>query len=125
MSAFGFGGAQVGWNGGASGSIYTDSVYGLNYSNSNYSGGFTGANAGAGPGGFVASSSGRLTGGASGLAPNGKVKVGGVSLGASLVGNVSLGATATNYSQPLQLGAFWAFNPLDWLMYGTRQAFRK
>ena len=40
VSAFGFGGVQVGWNGGASGSAYTGFVYGLNGSNSNYSGGF-------------------------------------------------------------------------------------
>jgi RHS repeat-associated protein len=62
VSAFGFGGVQVGWNGGASGSIYTGFVYGLNSSNSNYSGGFTGFNVGDGLGIFGASSSGGLTG---------------------------------------------------------------
>jgi len=42
VSAFAFGGFQVGWNGGVSGSAYTGFVWGLNGSNSNYSGGFTG-----------------------------------------------------------------------------------
>jgi hypothetical protein len=69
VSAFGFGGVQVGWNGGVSGSVYSGLVWGLNNSNSNYSGGFTGVNGGAGLGGFAASSSGGLTGGASGLIP--------------------------------------------------------
>jgi hypothetical protein len=122
VSAFGFGGLQVGWNGGASGSIYTGFVYGLNNSNSNYSGGFTGVNGGAGLGGFAASSSGGLTGGASGLAPNGQVKVGGVSVGAGLIGGFSGGVTATNYTKPLQLGKFWAFGPTDFVLYAARQA---
>jgi hypothetical protein len=121
VSAFGFGGVQVGWNGGASGSVYTGFVYGLNNSNSNYSGGFTGANGGAGIGGFAASSSGGLTGGAGGLAPNGAVKAGGISLGGGLLGGFSGGLTATNYTNPLQLGKFWAFNPLDALLYAARQ----
>ena len=42
VSAFGFGGVQADWNGGASGWVYTGFVYGLNNSNSNYSGGLTG-----------------------------------------------------------------------------------
>ena len=121
VSAFGFGGLQVGWNGGASGSIYTGFVYGLNNSNSNYSGGFTGANGGYGLGGFAASSSGGLTGGASGLAPNGQVKVGGASLGASLIPTPTGGVTATNYTKPLQLGKFWAFGPTDFVLYAARQ----
>ena len=56
VSAFAFGGFQVGWNGGVSGSVYTGFVWGLNGSNSNYSGGFTGVNGGAGLGGFAESS---------------------------------------------------------------------
>jgi len=36
VSAFTFGGAQAGWNGGASGSIYGGPVYGLNDANSNW-----------------------------------------------------------------------------------------
>jgi RHS repeat-associated protein len=48
VSAFGFGGAQVGWNGGLSAAVYSGFVWGLNSSNSNYSGGFTGVNGGAG-----------------------------------------------------------------------------
>src|SRR5579883_3053744 len=121
VSAFGFGGVQVGWNGGASGSVYIGFVYGLNNSNSNYSGGFTGANGGAGIGGFAASSSGGLTGGTAGLSPSGAVKAGGISLGGGLLGGFSGGLTATNYTNPLQLGKFWAFNPLDALLYAARQ----
>jgi hypothetical protein len=81
VSAFDFGGVQVGWNGGASGSAYTGFVYGLNSSNSNYSGGFTGVNGGAGFGGFAARSSGGLTGGAGGLLPTSGVTAAGVSFG--------------------------------------------
>jgi len=121
VSAFGFGGVQVGWNGGASGSIYTGFVYGLNSSNSNYSGGFTGFNVGDGLGIFGASSSGGLTGGTGGLAPNGAVKAGGISLGGGLLGGLAGGATATNYTNPLQLGKLWAFDPLDALLYAARQ----
>ena len=85
VSALGFGGVQVGWNGGASGSAYTGFVYGLNDSNSNYSGGFTGVNGSAGYEGFVARSSGGLTGGASGLLPTRGVTVVGGSFGVGLL----------------------------------------
>jgi RHS repeat-associated protein len=121
ISAFGFGGVQIGWNGGASGSLFSGFVYGLNNSNSNYSGGFTGVNGGAGLGGFATSSSGGLTGGIAGLAPNGAVKVGGISLGGGLLGGFSGGITATNYSNPFQLGRFWAFNLADAFFYAARQ----
>jgi RHS repeat-associated protein len=123
VSAFAFGGLQVGWNGGVSGSVYTGFVWGLNGSNSNYSGGFTGVNGGAGLGGFAESSSGGLTGGTSGLAPNGNVNAAGISLGGGLLGGFSGGVTATNYSNPAQLGKFWGFglNPVDWLLYAARQ----
>ena len=125
VSAFGFGGVQAGWNGGASGSVYTGFVYGLNNSNSNYSGGFTGVNGGAGLGGFAASSSGGLTGGASGLAANGAVNAGGMSFGGGLLGGFSGGVTATNYSNPSQLGKYWAFGPLDLLLSAARQVLCK
>ncbi len=123
VSAYAFGGVQVGWNGGISGSVYSGFVWGLNNSNSNYSGGFTGVNGGAGLGGFAASSSGGLTGGPSGLIPDPRgVTAGGVSLGAGLLGGFSGGVTATNYTNPAQLGKFWAFAPLDWAFYLARQA---
>jgi len=109
VSAFAFGGAQVGWIGGAQASIYSGFVYGLNNSNSNYSGGFTGGNGGAGVGGFAASSSGGLTGGAQGLIPNPRnVTAVGATAGASLLGGASGGLTATHYTKPFQLGR----NPL-------------
>jgi RHS repeat-associated protein len=122
VSAFGFGGLQVGWNGGLSGSVYSGFVWGLNNSNSNYSGGFTGVNGGAGLGGFAASSSAGLTGGPSGLIPNPRgVTASGASLGGGLLGGFSGGATATNYTNPVQLGKFWAFSPLDWALYLARK----
>jgi RHS repeat-associated protein len=109
-SAFAFGGLQGGWNGIVQGSAYTGFVYGLNDSNSNYSGGFTGVNGGAGLGGFLAASSGGLTGSARGVIPNSRgVKAGGVSVGASLFGP-SGGVTVTHYTKPLQLGKI----PLGW-----------
>lgn len=123
VSAFAFGCLQVGWNGGASGSVYTGFVWGLNGSNSNYSGGFTGVNGGAGLGVFAESSSGGLTAGPSGLVPNRNVNAAGISVGGGLLGGFSGGVTATNYSDPTQLGKFWGFglNPVDWLLYAARQ----
>jgi len=126
VSGFSFGGVQVGWNGGASGSVYSGYVYGLNGSNSNYSGGFTGFNGGAGPGVFGASSSGGLTGGVSGLGVNplapGAVTSGGLSFGGGLLSGFAGGVTATNYSNPIQMGKFWAFDVGDWSMYAAKQA---
>jgi hypothetical protein len=68
-------------------------------------------------------SSGGLTGGTSGLVPNGNVNAAGISLGGGLLGGFSGGVTATNYSNPVQLGEFWGFglNPVDWLLYAARQ----
>jgi hypothetical protein len=88
-------------------------------------------NGGAGLGGFAAASSGGLTGAAQGgglqgaasaLAPNGQVRAGGVSLGGGLLGGFSGGVTATNYTNPLQLGKFWAFGPTDFALYAAKQA---
>ena len=126
VSAFSFGGVQVGWNGGASGSAYTGFVYGLNASNSNYSGGFTGVNGGAGFGGFAARSSGGLTGGAGGLLPTNGVTAAGVSFGAGLLSGATGGVTATNYSDPFQFGSGFSalirsFSPIDSLMYLAQQ----
>lgn len=126
VSAFGFGGVQVGWNGGASGSAYTGFVYGLNGSNSNYSGGFTGVNGGAGFGGFAARSSGGLTGGAGGLLPTSGVTATGVSFGGGLLSGATGGVTATNYSNPFQFGAGLSalignLNPIDSLLSAAQQ----
>ena len=101
--------------------MYSGFIYGLNNSNSNYSGGFTGVNGGAGMGGFAASSSGGLTGGTSGLAANGAVNVAGVSFGGGLLSGFSGGVTATNYTNPVQLGKYWASSPLDGLFIALRQ----
>ncbi|NUO95714.1 MAG: RHS repeat-associated core domain-containing protein [Gemmatimonadaceae bacterium] len=120
-SAFALGGMQIGWNGGMSGSVYTGFVYGLNDANSNYSGGFTGFNVGAGPGIFAASSSGGLTGGTSNMAPNGEVTAYGISLGAGLLSGFSGGVTATNYSSAQPIGRFGAFTTLDMLLFAARQ----
>jgi len=44
VSAFAYGGAQGGWNGGASASVYSGYVYGLDNSNGNYARGSSGFN---------------------------------------------------------------------------------
>ena len=49
----------------------------------------------------------------------------GISLGGGLLGGFSGGVTATNYSNPAQLGNFWAFTPLDDLIYEARQVLCK
>jgi RHS repeat-associated protein len=109
ISGFAFGGAQVGWNGGAAGNAYSGFVWGLNDSNSNYSEGFTGVNGSKTFGINAQSSSGGLTGGARGLIPNPRA-VTSVSLtaGASLIPTPTGGLTATHYSKPLQMGRWWA-----------------
>lgn len=123
ISAFVFEGAQVGWNGGASGSAYTGFVWGLNSSNSNYSGGFTGVNGGAGLGGFAAGSSqGMDSVGLNGIIPNPRgVVAAGVSLGTGVIPGPTGGVTLTDYSNPAQLGKYWGFGPVDWLLYAARQ----
>lgn len=115
-SAFGFGGGHVGWNGVASATAYTGFVFGLNDTNSNYAGWFSGGYGNAGVGGFMAFSSG----GPLNPLPNGQVKVVGVNVGASLYGP-SGGVTETYFTRPLQLKKFAGFSTLDYLMYVARQ----
>jgi RHS repeat-associated protein len=123
VSAFGYAGSQVGWNGVASASVYSGSIWGLNDSNSNYSDGFTGANGGGGITGFVAASSGGLKGGARGAVSLHRPVAVGAGTGASLLGGVSFGVTGTHYTEPRQLGKYWtfAFNQDDALLYIARQ----
>lgn len=125
ISAFGFGGFQAGWNGVLSASAYTGVAWGLNSSNSNYAGGFTGFNVGTpAGGGFVATSSGGVTNGVGGLSPStgsGSVTVAGGSIGLALLGKFQGGLSGTNYTQPLQLGKFWAFSIADWGNYIARR----
>jgi RHS repeat-associated protein len=116
VSAFAFGGVQVGWNGGVSGTVYAGYIRGLNNTNSNYAGGFTGGNGGYGPGGFVASSSGGLTGSPRGMVPDWAVTAADASFGGSLIPTPTGGVSTTNYTKPLQLGRFWAFSPADYLL---------
>ena len=98
VSAFGFGGLQGGWNGGAQGSLYTGFVYGLNGDNSNYAGGFTGVSGSTeGVGGFAAKSSGGLVPHSGGIIPNGPVTVAGISASASLVPGATGTASVTQY----------------------------
>jgi hypothetical protein len=49
------------------------------------------------------------------------VTVVGVSASASLFGKFTFGLNATNYTNPLQLGKFWAFTPSDWSNYFARR----
>ncbi|MGN6592932.1 MAG: hypothetical protein ACTHJX_08540 [Terriglobales bacterium] len=121
ISAFGEGSVQAGWNGGASATVYSGFVYGLNGSNSNYAGGFTSASAGYIVGAYGASSSGGLAGGPGGIIPNGSVTAAGVSLGASILVSPSAALGAEEYTRPAQLGKFWAFGAGDLLFYAARQ----
>lgn len=110
VSGFVSGGIQVGWNAGASASLFTGYIWGLGSSNANYSGGFTGVSGGAVLGGYASSSSGGLTSGTAGLAPNGQVNA----VGVSLLPTPTVGASATNYSLPTSLGSYWPLlNPTD------------
>lgn len=113
ISGFAFGGAQVGFNGVASGNVYTGYVWGLNNDNSNYSGGFSGVNGPIEPSGTVGlniqASSDGLTKGFKGMVPDPRgVKSATIGVGKSLLGSRTAGFTATHYSPPLQMGRWWA-----------------
>jgi RHS repeat-associated protein len=109
ISAFAFGGAQVGWNGAATGTLYQGNVYGLNGTNSNYSGPFTGGNVSGKVAGVFGAKSGPV------------YAVGGSASLSLLSGPFSFGANRTVYSSPLQLGRFWAFQDQDYYMFLGRQ----
>jgi len=129
ISGFAFGGAAVGWNGGASANISGGFVWGLNDSNSNYSGGFSGVNGSGRVGLNIQSSSGGLTGSARELIPNPR-EVTSVALtaGASLIPTPTGGTTVTNYTKPLQMGKWWAqasnMNMMDGALVAANQACR-
>gem|GEM_PF-3960389 len=121
-SAFAFAGVQGGWAGGMSGSIYSGLVYGLNGSNTNYSGGFTTGSFGANIFGFASAGSGGLTNGFGGPFQLSRPVVFGGGISAGLLGKFSGGVTATNYTSPLQLGtAGLVRNPLDMILYLAKQ----
>jgi hypothetical protein len=91
----------------------------------NYSGGFTSLNFSAGPvvslGGSFASSSGGLSKGAKGLAPNFDVLSASTSVGAAFMGPLTINGAETNFSKPVQMGKFWAFGSYDWMLFLARQ----
>ncbi|MGA7615720.1 MAG: RHS repeat-associated core domain-containing protein, partial [Thermoanaerobaculia bacterium] len=111
VSAFTFGGLQLGWNGVASAQAYTGVVSGLRPDNANYSGIFVGGYGSAAVGIFGASSTDH------------SVKTGGASLGASLIESPTFGVNVTQYSSPLQIGRYWPFalSPVDAGLLVTRQ----
>jgi RHS repeat-associated protein len=125
VSAFGFGGTQAGWNGGASGSVYSGYVYGLSDSNLNYSRGFTGVNISpkslGGGGVFAAASSGGIGDAKNAFSLRSPTVVG-ASLGASIIPSLG-GVTTTHYSKPVQLGKFapLLLSPEDTLLFTARQ----
>ena len=119
VSGFASAGLQLGWNGGAQGSVFTGFIYwDLGANNSGYSGGFTSLSANAGVGGSLSVSSGGLNG-PTNFRP---VSVAALNLGTSLVPGPTGTASATNYTQPLSLGKFWALsNPLDLTLFLAAQ----
>ncbi len=123
MSGFASGGLLAGWNGVAQASVSSGFIYGaLNGDNSGYSGGFSAFQGGDGPGFFRASSSGGLTGGVSGMIPDGNVTAAGASFGVSAIPLPTGGFSVTNYTKPLSLGrsrALWS--PIDYLFYWARR----
>jgi RHS repeat-associated protein len=127
-SLFVSGGVQAGWNGGAQASAFAGFIYGnLGPNNGRYSGGFTTLGASVGPefsvGAYVSASSGGLNGGPSGVVPSqGGIRVIGASVGASLLGPVTVTGSLTNYTNPLASSPFGALsNPLDLGLFLARQ----
>ena|GEM_PF-2457126 len=111
VSAFGLGGFQAGWNGGASVSVFGGFIWGnLAANNSNYAGGFRGANASVGVVAGSVASSGALSTAAAGL-------------GASIT-NGTGNASATLYTRPLQLGHSIPLDPLGQALALANQACR-
>jgi RHS repeat-associated protein len=120
VSAFGSGGASLGWSGAANGSAFFGFVWGLNGNNSNYKDGFTSGSISVGtPLVHVgvqltgSSSSGGFANGPEQMAPNYNVTSVTVGINASLISPSVIGdVSATNYSQPLQLGSGWTLGSL-------------
>jgi hypothetical protein len=122
VSGFASGGVQAGLNGGAQGSVFSGFIWGpLQGNNSGYSGGFTtGAFSPSALGVFGSASSGGVAGNPVTFTPGG-VKVVGVSVGGNLLNTATVTASATQYSQPISLGKYSGFGPLDWVLYAARQ----
>jgi hypothetical protein len=121
VSAFASGGASLGWNGGAQGSVFNGYVWGLGQDNKKYSGGFTTISGGAGPGFFLSHSSGGLKS----PKPSGDVSAFGLSFGGSLIAGFTGSVSATNYTQSLNLptatAALLPSASNDYLMYLLRR----
>ena len=117
VSAFAYMGGGFGWNGMASASGYTGLIWGnLSNSNANYGGkNFAGA-FGSPVGPFGASSTSQ-----SSLLPNFQTVTAGVTGGLSLSPVGSFGTSTTVSTPPLQLGKYWAFTPLDAMIYSAKQ----
>lgn len=129
VSGFAAGGFTAGWSGVVGASAFSGVVWGLMGDNSNYKGGFTSATssvgsplAHVGPQITMSSSSGGITNGVGQMVPNGQVNSLTVGINASLISPfVSGGVAATNFSEPLQAGSWWALGPLDKLLVFANQ----
>ena len=112
-SVFATGGGGLGWNGGGSLTATTGLVYGLDGTNNGFKGQFKGAN-------FYAPTPIPGVGVGGSITHGGGVTV--VSAGASgaLAGRYGGGASWTNTTNPLNVGKFTGFTPLDYVGYLLR-----
>lgn len=113
-SLFATGGGAAGWNGGASLTISTGLVYGLDGTNGGFSGQFKG-------GSFYAPTPVPGVGGGGSVTHGGGVTVTSAGLSAALAGKYGGGGSWTNTTKPLNTGNFSGFNTEDFIGYLLRR----
>jgi hypothetical protein len=113
-SLFATGGGGLGWNGGGSLTATTGLVYGLDGTNSGFSGPFKGAN-------FYAPTPIPGLGAGGSITHGGGVTVVSVGVSGALAGRYGGGASWTNTTNPLNVGKFSGFAPLDYVGYLLRR----
>ena len=112
-SLFATGGGAVGWNGGVSFTGTTGLIFGMDGTNNGFSGQFKGGN-------LYVPTPVPLVGAGGSITHGGGVTVVSAGAGAALVGRYSGGGTWTNTTQPLNIGRFTGFDPVDYLGYLSR-----
>jgi len=106
-SVFATGGMSFGWNGGLSLTASTGLVYGLDGTNNGFSGPFKG-------GSFYAPTPIPDVGAGGSVIRGGGVTVVSAGASAALVGRYGFGVSKTNTTNPLNVGQFSGFTPVDY-----------
>jgi RHS repeat-associated protein len=113
-SVFATGGGAFGWNGGASLTVSTGLVYGLDATNNGFSGPFKGAS-------FYGPTPLPLVGAGGSITQGGGVTVVSAGISGALAAKVGGGFSWTNTTRPLNVGNFTEFSLADYLGYLLRR----